>query len=101
MNFPPHPGKIKMVDLSTGSEKDVPYEQAPDHSRFVYLDKNGAETFDLKQAVERIPIVLVEMMPVDDHGNLTQRDKAKMLRIEEFGPERRPLRSTTLLPDKK
>lgn len=101
MKFPPHPGTIKMVDLSTGTAKEVPYEQAPERSRFVYLNKDGSEASDPEKAVERVPIVLVEMMPTDGHGHLVPRDEATMIRIQEFGPNRRPLRSTTLVPEKK
>jgi hypothetical protein len=101
MKFPPHPGKIKMVDLSTGTAKEVPFEEVSERSRFVYLDKTGAETSDPEKAVDRVPIVLVEMMPTDGKGNLVPRNEAQLIRIYEFGPDRRPLRSTTLVPGQK
>jgi hypothetical protein len=97
MPFAPHPGTIKMVDLSTGTTREVPYQSAPERSRFVYLDKTGAETSNPEQAVERIPIVLVERMPLDAHGNLARGKDVARVRILEFGPDRRPLRSTTLV----
>ena len=97
MPFAPHPGTIKMVDLSTGTSREVPYQSAPDRSRFVYLDSSGAETSNPDNAVERIPIVLVERMPLDAQGNLASGKDVARVRILEFGPNRRPLRSTTLV----
>jgi len=94
--FPPRPGKIKMIDMYPKDEHDVPYEEAPEHSRFVYL-KNGVETNDESEATERIPIVEVHMRPLDENGNLVPKEKAVKIRIKELGPDQRPLRDTVMI----
>jgi len=93
-----HPGKIKFVDLFTNTSWDVPVEDIPDRNRFVYL-KNGTETANQDDATERVPIVEVEMLPLDKEGNLVSKDKATTIQIREFGPNRQPLRSSTMVKD--
>lgn len=98
MAFPSHPGKIKVVDLSTNISRDVPFEEVPERGRFVYL-KSGLETADPLDATERVPIVEVEMLPLDRNGNIVSKDKATTIRIKEFGPNKRPLRNSTMVKD--
>jgi hypothetical protein len=97
--FAPHPGTIRMIDESDNSVHLVKAEDAPDSRRFVLLDKKGIEVQDAEQAVERIPIVEVRMTPTDGKGNLVSKDKAQLIRIKEYGPEGRLLRSTTMVPN--
>jgi hypothetical protein len=87
-----------MVDLSTGTAREVPFLEAPERQRFVYL-KDGVETSNVDVATERIPIVEVQMMPLDKLGNIVPKEKAALIRIKEFGPNKRPLRSSTLVKD--
>ena len=93
---PAHPGTITMRDMFKQTEQIVPYESVPKNQQFVYLTKDGIETFNLNEAVERIPIVEVEMLSLDAKGNLVPSETAKTLRIKSFGPDRRPLRSTVM-----
>jgi hypothetical protein len=98
--FAPHPGTIWMIDESDGSAHSVKADDVPERRRFVYLDKDGKETDSVEHAVERIPIVEVRMTPTDGNGNLVPKDRAQLIRIKEFGPEKRLLRSTTMTPNK-
>jgi hypothetical protein len=97
--FPPHPGTIRMMDEFDHSVELVKAETVPDRHRFVYLNDKGIEVDSAEQAAERIPIVEVRMVPTDGKGNLVPKDKAQMIRITEFGPEGRRLRSTTMVPN--
>lgn len=99
MQFAPHPGTIRMVEESDGSVRIVRAEDVPERRRFVYLDKNGREVDSAEEAVERIPIVEVRMTSTDGRGNLVPKDRAQLIRIKEFGPEGRLLRSTTMIPN--
>lgn len=94
--FPPHPGKIKLIELYSNSVREVSADDVPEHSRFVYL-KDGVETHDPQEATERIPIVEEHMMSLDAHGNLVPKEQATRIRIKQFGPGQRPLRDTTLV----
>jgi hypothetical protein len=98
--FAPHPGTIRMIDESDGSVRIVKAEEAPERRRFVYLDKDGGEIDSAEKAVERIPIIEVRMTPTDGKGNLVPKERAHQIRIKEFGPEGRLLRSTTMTPNK-
>lgn len=94
--FPPHPGKIKMVDLSSGKSWEVPVADVPERQRFVYL-RDDVETSDPDEATERVPIVEIQMLPLDANGNVVPKDKAVTIRIKEIGPDQRPLRSTSMV----
>ena len=93
--FPDHPGEIKMVDFFHQTSKTVLIEDVPENRRFVYL-KNGVETHDPDESTERVPILEVHMLSLDKTGNLVSPDIANMVRIGEFGPDMRPLRSTSM-----
>lgn len=98
--FPPHPGTIRMVDMYDGSVRTVAAEETPEAHRFVYFDQAGAEVSSASQATERVPIVEVQMTPTDGKGHLTSKDHAELIRIKEFGPKHRLLRTTTMTPQK-
>lgn len=98
--FTPHPGTIRMIDEFDGSVRIVKAEDVPERRRFVYLDDHGREVDSAEEAVERIPIVEVRMTPTDGKGNLVPKDRAQLIRIAEFGPEGRRLRTTTMTPNK-
>jgi hypothetical protein len=98
--FAPHPGTIRMIDESDGSVRTVKADETPEERRFVFLDKDGKEIDSAEHAVERIPIVEVRMTPTDGKGNLVPKDRAQLIRIKEFGPEGRLMRSTTMTPNK-
>jgi hypothetical protein len=93
--FPDHPGKVKTVDFFHKTSKSVLVGDVPENQRFVYF-KNGVETHDPDEATERAPIVEVHLLSSDEIGNLVSPEIAKLVQIKEFGPEMRPLRSTTL-----
>jgi hypothetical protein len=99
MPFPEHPGQIKIVDLFRGTSKMTPIADVPESRRFVYL-KNGIETHDPSEATERVPIVEVRMLSLDERGNLVAPEIAYKVRIDEFGPDNRPLRSTIMRREK-
>lgn len=95
--FMPHPGTIRMIDDDNQSVRIVKADDVPLRRRFVFLDKSGNEVeADDKSAVERIPIVEVQMTPTDGDGHVVPREQARLIRIKEFGPEKRPLRSVTM-----
>lgn len=98
--FAPHPGTIRMIDESDGSVRMAKAEDAPERRQFVYLDKDGREVDSVEEAIDRIPIVEVRLTPTDGKGNLVPKDRAQLIRIKEFGPAGRLLRSTTMTPNK-
>ena len=98
--FTPHPGTIRMIDESDSSVRIMKAEDAPERRRFVYLDDHGKEVDSAEEAVERIPILEVRMTPTDGKGNLVPKNRAQLIRIIEFGPQGRRLRSTTMTPNK-
>ena len=98
--FAPHPGTIRKIDDSDGSVRLTKAEDTPDEHRFVLLDKKGVEVDDPEKAAERVPIVEVRMTPTDGKGNFVPKEKAQMIRIKEYGPEGRLLRSTTMVASK-
>jgi hypothetical protein len=94
--FPPHPGTIKMVDVYAKTSREVPAEEVPERGRFVYL-KDGIETENKSEATERVPIVEVEMLSLDEEGHLVSKEVATKVRMNEFGPQHKLLRSTTMV----
>ena len=89
-----------MIDDYDKSVRLVKAEEVPIEHRFVYFDKAGHEIpANDATAVERIPIVEVRMTPTDGDGHLVPKEQASMIRINEIGPEKRPLRSTTMTKD--
>ncbi len=88
-----------MVEVFAGTAREVRLEDVPESQRFVYL-KDGVETSDPAEATERIPIVEVRMISIDERGHLVSKDDAAKLIIEERGPEGRPLRHTTMVRNK-
>jgi hypothetical protein len=94
-----HPGTVTMVNVYEKTERTVPITEVPPNKRFVYL-KDGVEISDPSQATELVPIVRVEMFSLDDDGNLVPPDLATKLWVKEFGPEKRPLRLTTMIRPK-
>jgi hypothetical protein len=97
--FPEHPGIVRMVDRFHQTTKEIPVAQVPAANRFVYY-KGKVRTENATEATERIPIVVVEMMPLDAKGNLVPPESAATIQVSEFGPNRRPLRTTTMVPSK-
>ena len=89
-----------MVDEFDNSVRVVKAEDVPERRRFVYLDDQGREVDSPEDAIDRIPIVEVRLTPTDGKGNLVPKDRAQLIRITEFGPERRRLRTTTMTPSK-
>jgi hypothetical protein len=94
--FPPHPGIIRMVDMYDKSVRELRASEAPERVRFVYIDKDGREVDANQNPVERIPVVEVQMIPLDRNGNIVPKETATTIRRKEFGPDHRPLRSSTL-----
>jgi hypothetical protein len=93
--FPDHPGTVLVEDLFRKTSQVTPVAEIPESRRFLYL-KNGVATHDPAEATERVPIVEVHVLSVDANGNLAPAEQAHTVRIKEFGPGRRPLRSMTL-----
>lgn len=85
-----------MVNVQANTSKNVPVDEVPHAQQFVYL-KDGIETTDESEATERIPIVEVRMISVDERGALVPTDSATRLVIHELGPEGRALRHTTMV----
>lgn len=98
--FLPHPGKIKVVEFFSKTTEMKSPDEFPESGQFVYL-KNGVETYDPNEATERIPIVEVHVLPLNDQGNLVDPKDATSMIIKQFGPEQRPLRSTTMQSEQK
>ena len=94
-----HPGTIKMIDVYDRSTREVPFESVPPRQQFVMLDKDGIETHDAGLAVERIPIVQVRVLRLDATGALAPAHRTVEMRILEYGPDERLLRSTTMTKD--
>jgi hypothetical protein len=97
--FPPHPGTIRTISEYDGSVEMTKADDASDGIKFVYLDKNGIEVDSAEAASERIPIVEVRIISTDGNGNPVPRDKAKLIRLLEYGPGGRLLRSATMVPN--
>lgn len=95
IRFPEHPGTLHVLDVFTKMATVVPLAEIPASRRFVYL-KDGVATHDPAAATERVPIVEVHLISVDANGKLVPTGQAATIRIKEFGPDHRPLRSTTL-----
>jgi hypothetical protein len=95
IQFPDHPGMVTMVELFDGSRREVSAGELPEDERFYYF--NGEVSADEPaDATERVPVVLVETASLDGAGNLVPFDAAKTVIIKKFGPDRRPLRTTTM-----
>lgn len=93
-----HPGTMKMIDMFTKSVKEVAIEDVPESRRFVYL-KDGVEVSSADEADEIIPIVETRMYPFAADGELVAKEDAHTIRMQELGPDDRPLRSTTMVKD--
>jgi hypothetical protein len=93
--FPDHPGTIRVVDVFRRTSQDSLVAGFPAAGWFVYL-KDGVETDDPDLATERVPVVEVHVIGVGPKGNLVPTERALTVRVEEFGPGRRPLRTTTV-----
>ena len=94
-----HPGTIQMIDVHDQSSRLVPAATVPTRQQFVMLDKDGVETQDPKLATARVPIVLVRVLHLDAQGALVPPARAVQMRIMEYGPDGRLLRSTTMIKD--
>jgi hypothetical protein len=95
IQFPEHPGTLRVLNFFHNSSTVTPVDEFPESKRFVYL-KDGVETDDQAEATERVPIVEMHLISLDATGKLVPSDQAATIRIKEFGPDHRPLRSTTL-----
>jgi hypothetical protein len=93
--FPEHPGTLHVLDVFSQMSTVVPLAEVPESRQFVYL-KEGVETHDPAAATERVPVVEVHLISVDGSGKLVPAGQAATIRIKEFGPDHRPLRSTIL-----
>lgn len=85
-----------MIDMYDKSVRELPASEAPERVRFVYLDKDGREVNANQNPVDRIPVVEVHMIPLDEKGNIVPKERATVIRRKEFGPDHQPLRSSTL-----
>lgn len=95
-----HPGTIKMTNVFENTTKEKSIKDIPETKWFAYL-KDGTETLDKEQATEIVPIVEVRMLSLDEKGNLVSTKEASTVKIKEYGPDERFLRSTTMIPNKK
>jgi hypothetical protein len=93
--FPEHPGTLSVLDLFRNTTTVSPVAEVPESQRFVYL-KDGVETHDPAAATERVPIVEVHLISLNADGKLVPTEEAVEIRIKQFGPDHRPLRSTTM-----
>jgi hypothetical protein len=93
--FPEHPGTLRVLDVFHNTTTVSPVAEVPESRRFVYL-KDGVQTHDPAWATERVPIVEVHLISLDENGNLVPAEQAVKIRFKEFGPDHRPLRSTTV-----
>ena len=93
-----HPGTVTMITVFEESSKEVPVEEVPETSRFVYFI-DDVETSDPESATRAVPIVEVRMFSLDDEGNLVPPDQATTIRIKEYGPEGEFLRTTRMVRD--
>jgi hypothetical protein len=96
MTSPAHPGTITITNVAERTTETVPYDSVPPRQRFVMLNAAGTETEDPAQAKETIPIVAVRVVMLDGLGELATGDAVKVMRILEYGPGERLLRSTTM-----
>jgi hypothetical protein len=78
--FPDHPGTVLVEDLFRKTSKVTPVAEMPESRRFVYL-KDGAATHDPAEATERVPVVEVHVISVDEMGNLVPAEQAHTVRI--------------------
>lgn len=97
---PAHPGEIRMVDAYDKSIRLVSAAEVPNRQKFVMLDKQGVETSDPQLAVQYLPIVMARVLRLDAKGDLVPADRATQIRILEYGPDDRLLRSTLMLKDR-
>jgi len=93
-----HPGMVRMANKYDESVEEIPIAEVPEDKRFVFL-KDDVEVFNAEEATEIVPIVEVRMSPLDDRGNLVSVENAKTIRIQEFGPDGRPLRLTIMVKE--
>ena len=96
MTPPAHPGTITITNVAEKTTRTMPYDSVPPRQRFVMLDAAGAETSDPAQAKETIPIVAVRVVMLDERGELATGDAVKVMRILEYGPGERVLRSNSM-----
>jgi hypothetical protein len=95
-----HPGSVTIVDLARGETREKPVAEVPEEMRFVYL-RDGIAVTDPSQATERVPVVLVERMAFDEHGGpAADPAAAPSVVITEYGPGRRKLRTTHMVPNR-
>lgn len=94
--FPDHPGIIRMIDMQDKSVRELSASDAPESVRFAYINKEGKEVEASQNPVERVPIVEIHFIPLDSKGNIVPKDRATVIRRKEFGPDHRPLRSSTM-----
>lgn len=95
MNPPVHPGQIVFINDGDHSRKTKPISEVPESKHFVYLLK-GVETHDREKADEAVPILEVQMTPLDAAGKVTIPANAVTVIIKESGPNGRLLRHTTM-----
>lgn len=91
-----HPGTIRIENVSAKTVEIVPYDSVPQRQQFVMLDANGVETNNPGEAKERVPIVYVRVIMLDEKGQHARPEYASSMQILEYGPNERFLRSTIM-----
>lgn len=81
-SFPEHPGVVIMVNAFDDSLEALTPGDLPEDMRFVHT--NGG----------LVPVVEVRVVPFDEQGHVVPQERAKYVRVVEYGPQRTFLRST-------
>jgi hypothetical protein len=84
------------VDVHSGETRVEPFASQPEERRWVFF-KHGAIVRNRDEADEVVPVVEIRRLNLNDAGDLVAADAATHVRIEEFGPNGRPLRFTQML----
>ena len=92
---PQHPGKVVLAEFPANTKREISVDDFPAEKRFVFL-KNGFEVAPDK-ADEVVPVVKVDMIPLNDRDDMVPKDQATKVMIKEYGPEGRPLRMTIMI----
>jgi hypothetical protein len=96
MTQPEHPGTIRIENVAAKTVEVVPYDSVPPRQQFVMLDANGVETNNPGEAKQRVPIVHVRVIMLDEKGQHARPEDARSMQILEYGPDERLLRSTIM-----
>jgi hypothetical protein len=92
---PPPSGQVIIVDMYSKEVKRQEFNDLPDDIRY----KSRLTECHEKEVNVMVPVTEIRVSPIDAHGNLVSKEKAKIVMVEYLDKDGKVLQTTKMTKD--